>query len=244
MTVGIQEYATSAIEPDPNSLDYDFHRFIGMNPAGQRAVQRFYLPYFANSKKVVDLACGDGDFVALLLEQGVDASGVDADVKTCADAQAKGLPVICQNVFDYLAATASASVDGLFCAHLVEHLSYPQVIQLIHEAARILRPGGRIILATPDCRSLFAHLDMYYLHFGHVSFYHPRLLSFLLEHEGLISVTYDVNPNTASHLLPAVQASARRAPLYAPGKGQSLPYQRTIPPQGASLLHKISYAIK
>jgi hypothetical protein len=85
---------------------------------------------------------------------------------------------------------------------------------------------------------------MYYLHFGHVSFYHPRLLSFLLEHEGFGSIAYDVNPNTASPLLPAVQATAGRAPLYAPGKGQSLPYQRTIPPQGASLLHKLSYAIK
>jgi SAM-dependent methyltransferase len=241
--VGIQE-RTVAVQPDPNSLDYDFHRFIGMNPEGQRAVQRFYLPYFAKSQRVVDLACGDGDFVALLLEQGVDAVGVDADVKTCANAQAKGLPVICQNVFDYLAATSSASVDGIFCAHLVEHLAYPQVLDLVHEAARILRPGGRVILATPDCRSLYSHLDMYYLHFGHVSFYHPRLLSFMLEHEGFGSVEYDANPNTASYLLPNVQATARRAPAYHSGPGQSLPYQRTIPLQGSTLLHKLSYAFK
>jgi SAM-dependent methyltransferase len=240
--VGIQEHPATAIQPDPNSLDYDFHRFIGMNPDGQRAVQRFYLPYFAKSKRVVDLACGDGDFVALLLEQGVDALGVDADAKSCADAQTKNLPVICQNVFDYLAATPSATVDGVFCAHLVEHLAYPQVIELIRESARILRPGGRLILATPDCRSLFSHLDMYYLHFGHVSFYHPRLLSFLLEHGGFGSVAYDVNPNTASPLLPDVQATARRALAYT--RGQSLLYQRTIPPQGSSLLHKLSYAIK
>ncbi len=147
--MGIHEYAATAVQPDPNNLDYDFHRFIGMNPEGQRGVQRFYLPYFANSQKVVDLACGDADFVALLLEQGVDAVGVDADAKTCADAQAKGLPVICQNVFEYLAATPSTSVDGLFSAHLVEHLAYPQVIELIQEAARVLRPGGRLILGDP-----------------------------------------------------------------------------------------------
>ena len=239
--MGIQEVATTAVQPDPNYLDYDFHRFIGMNAAGQRAVQRFYLPFFANSQRVVDLACGDADFVAMLLEQGVDAVGVDADAKTCADAQAKGLPVICQNVFDYLAATPSASVDGVFSAHLVEHLSYPQVIELVREAARILRPSGRLVLATPDCRTLFSHLDMYYLHFGHVSFYHPRLLSFLLQHEGFGSVEYDANPNTASPLLPAVQATAARAPLAA----APMPaYRRTIPPQGGSLLHKLSYAIK
>jgi hypothetical protein len=167
---------------------------------------------------------------------------VDADAKTCADAQAKGLPVVCRNVFDFLAATPSASVDGIFCAHLVEHLAYPQVIELIQHAARILRPGGRLILATPDCRTLFSHLDMYYLHFGHVSFYHPRLLAFLLEHEGFGSVSYDVNPNTASHLLPAIQAAAAR-PNANPA-APPLPYQRTVPLQGASLMNKLSYAIK
>lgn len=233
-----------AIQPDPNNLDYDFHRFIGMNSEGQRGVQRFYLPYFAKSQRVVDLACGDGDFVALLREQGVDALGVDADDKTVADAQAKGLPVVHQNVFDYLAATPDASVDGVFSAHLVEHLSYPQVIELIQQAARILRPGGRLVIATPDCRTLFSHLDMYYLHFGHVSFYHPRLLSFLLQHEGFQDVHDDVNPNTSSILLPDVRATASRAPTYAQGPTQSVPYARAIPPQGNSLLHKLSYAIK
>jgi SAM-dependent methyltransferase len=240
--VGIPERLNAAVQPDPNSLDHDFHRFIGMNPEGQRAVQRFYLPYFSHSRRVIDLACGDGDFVALLLAQGVDAVGVDADAKTCAAAQAKGLPVVCRNVFDYLEDAPAASADGIFCAHLVEHLAYPQVITLIQQAARILRPGGRLILATPDCRSLFSHLDMYYLHFGHVSFYHPRLLSFLLEHEGFGSVTYDVNPNTSSPLLPAVQATAQRAGAAA--SGQSLPYRRIVPPQGNSLLHRVSYAIK
>lgn len=240
--MGIKEYAATAVQPDPNSLDYDFHRFIGMNPEGMRGVQKFYLPYFANCKKVVDLACGDADFVALLLAQGIDAVGVDADVKTCADAQAKGLPVICQNVFDYLAAAPSDSVDGIFSAHLVEHLAYPQVIELIQQAMRILRPGGRIVLVTPDCRSLFSHLEMYYLHFGHVSFYHPRLLRFLLEHEGFGDIGDGVNPNTASPLLPDIQATARRAPAYTPG--QRLPYLREIPPQGTSLLNRLSYRIK
>jgi hypothetical protein len=83
---------------------------------------------------------------------------------------------------------------------------------------------------------------MYYLHFGHVSFYHPRLLSFLLEHEGFGGVAYSANPNTASPLLPDVQAAAQRAPAYAPGR--RLPYLRTIPPQGASLLHRLSFAVK
>jgi SAM-dependent methyltransferase len=240
--VGILNRAAIPVQPDPENLDYDFHRFMGLNLDNHQGMHRFYLPYFANSKEVVDLACGDGGFVALLLEHGVKALGVDADAKTCADAQARNLPVICQNVFDYLAATPSESVDGIFCAHLVEHLAYPQVIELIRESARILRPGGRLLLATPDCRSLYSHLEMYYLHFGHVSFYHPRLLVFLLEHEGFGTVEYGVNPDHASTLLPAVQAIAKRPSTYA--DSHHVPYRRTIPPQGRSFLHNISHAIK
>ena len=187
---------------------------------------------------MVDLGCGDGDFLALLQEQGIDAVGVDADDKTFATAQAAGLPVIHQNVFDYLATAPDASVDGIFCAHLVEHLPYPQVIELARQAYRILRPGGRIVLATPDARSLFSHLEMFYLHFGHVSFYHPRLLCFLLEHAGFAQAEMGVNPHTASPLLPEAQALAAATP------GANLPRLREIPPQGRGWVAMVSYRVK
>ncbi len=225
-------------------LDYDFLRYIDVSPAGQRRIQQFYLPLFAGCRQVVDLGCGDGDFVALLLEQGIDAVGVDADDKVAAAAQAQGLPLIHQNVFDYLAAAPDESVDGIFCAHLVEHLPYPQVMTLIQQAQRILRPGGRIVLATPDARTIFSHLEMFYLHFGHVSFYHPRLLCFLLEHAGFGPAEMGVNPETASPMLPHVQALAARPPHYTTDRGSRLPYRREVPPQGGSLLHRLSYRIK
>lgn len=232
------------IADDLTGLDYDFLRYIDVTPAGQRRIQQFYLPFFAGCRQVVDLGCGDGDFVALLLEQGIDAVGVDADDKTAAATRAKGLPVIHRNVFEYLAAAPTDGVDGIFCAHLVEHLPYPQVIELIHQSLRILRPGGRIVLATPDARTLFSHLEMFYLHFGHVSFYHPRLLCFLLEHAGFAQAELGVNPATASPMLPQAQALAGRAPRYLPGHGPRLPYLREIPQQGDSLLQRLSYVIK
>jgi SAM-dependent methyltransferase len=228
--------------PDTSGLDYDFLRYIGTEPASQRRIQSFYLPHFAPCRRVVDLGCGDGDFVALLLEQGIDALGVDADDKVSAAAQAKGLPLIHQNVFDYLAAAPDQSVDGIFCAHLVEHLAYPQVMELVRHSCRILRPGGRIVLATPDARTLFSHLEMFYLHFGHVSFYHPRLLCFLLAHEGFDQMEFGVNPHTASPLLPAARELSARSP-----RGPNLAgvgYARTIPPQGRSWLHQFSFSLK
>ncbi len=133
---------------------------------------------------------------------------------------------------------APASVDGIFCAHLVEHLPYEQVVDLVHLSFNALTPGGVIVLATPDVRSLFSHLEMFYLHFGHVSFYHPRLLCFFLEHAGFVEPQYGANPQTASPLLAGAQQLAA-APVDA-----RVAYLREIPPQGSSLLHKASYSLK
>lgn len=240
--MAIELHSTPDAALDLTGLDYDFLHYIGRDPAGLRRIQSFYLPFFTGCRQVVDLGCGDGEFVALLREQGIDAVGVDADDKVAAAAQAQGIPIIHQNVFDYLANAPDASVDGIFCAHLVEHLPYTQVLALAQQAHRILRPGGRIVLATPDVRSLYAHLENFYLHFGHVSFYHPRLLCFLFEHSGFTQAEYGANPNTASLLLPQAQAIAQRPPRQSPGA--RLPYLRETPVQGSSLLHRLSFEIK
>lgn len=105
-------------------LDYDFLRYIGVEPETQKRIQGFYLPFFEGCKRVVDLACGDGDFVELLEEKGIEATGVDWDEKCCAAARERGLNVVCEDVFEYLEGVEEGSVDGVFCSHLVEHLPY------------------------------------------------------------------------------------------------------------------------
>ncbi|MBI3734189.1 MAG: class I SAM-dependent methyltransferase [Chloroflexi bacterium] len=182
-------------------LDFDFLRYIGVLPENQRRIQGYYLPYFETRRKVIDLGCGDADFVALLAERGVDVVGVDSDDKACEAAWSRGLPVVKRDLFDYLRDLRANSVDGIFSAHLVEHLPFPNALELVRQSWRVLKPGGVIVLATPNARSLFSHLEMFYLHFGHVSFYHPRLLCFFLEHEGFTRVSHGENPETASPLL-------------------------------------------
>jgi len=187
-------------------MDYDFLRYMGVFPENQRRIQSHYLPYFAQCKRVVDLACGDADFVDLLVEQGIDVVGVDSDDKAFAASAAKGRPVVQQDVFDWLAAQADASVDGVFSAHLIEHLPYPKVVELIEQSYRILQPGGVILLATPNARSIFSHLEMFYTHFGHITFYHPRLVSFFLDRAGFKDAQFGENPQTASPLLAQARA--------------------------------------
>lgn len=181
-------------------LDYEFQRYTGVIAENQRHIQSFYLPFFESRQRVLDLACGDGDFVEMLTEQGVSARGVDFDPKACEAVRARGLDVVCQDVFDYLEQIEPESVDGIFSAHLVEHLTYQQVLKMLELGLRALRPGGIILLVTPNVRSMYAHLESFYKHFGHISFYHPELLCFFLDYTGFAKAQMGENPRMATPL--------------------------------------------
>lgn len=181
-------------------LDYEFQRYTGVVPENQRRIQSFYLPFFEGRRRVLDLACGDGDFVGMLTEQGISATGVDFDPKACAAVRARGLDVICQDVLDYLERAEPESVEGVFSAHLVEHLTYHQVLRMLELSLRVLKPGGIILLVTPNVRSMYTHLESYYKHFGHISFYHPELLCFFLDYVGFTDPQMGENPRMAAPL--------------------------------------------
>lgn len=209
------------------SLDYEFLRYIRTTSEEQKLHQRFYLSFFANCHKVLDLACGEGDFVELLGENGIEAIGIDLDSRFSVGARERGLNIICQDAFEYLEAAHAESVDGIFASHFVEHLDYKKVLELLQLSLRVLRRGGTIVLTTPNVRSLFSHLEMYHLHFGHVAFYHPRLLAFFLEHAGFADIETGEN---ASPVSPT-------QPLF--GKLSLHPIRTELPVWQRSWLHRV-----
>jgi len=46
-----------------------------------------------------------------------------------------------------------ATVDRIFTEHMFEHVSYRRGLRMLRECRRVLKPGGRIRLATPNLRA-------------------------------------------------------------------------------------------
>lgn len=65
--------------------------------------------------------------------------------------QARGFPagVVFADVSKRIPAEDD-SVDFIYCAHMIEHLSRWQALAFVRECNRVLRPGGWLRLATPD----------------------------------------------------------------------------------------------
>jgi SAM-dependent methyltransferase len=222
-------------------LDYAFLRYTGVVPENMRRIQSFYLPFFEGRQRVLDLACGDGDFVQMLAEKGVSVIGIDFDPKACQAARARGLDVVCQDVLDYLEQVEPDSIDGIFSAHLVEHLNYRQALRMLELGLRALKPGGIILLATPNARSMYAHLESFYKHFGHVSFYHPELLCFFLDYVGFVNPQMGENPRMAAPLWgePSISTRQQDAPLI-----PHLTYERRLPLLNDNLLRRAIRSVK
>lgn len=179
------------------SLDYAFLRYFGVDAAVEERFHSYYLSYLTDHNRILDLGSGMGGFVKLLCDAGKDAYGVDSDPGCVAEARGLGVPVVEADVVEHLETLEAGTLDAIFSAHLVEHLPYPVVLQVIRLSYRALRPGGRLLLVTPNPRSLISHLEFYHQHFGHIAFYQPELLAFFMNYAGFARTQTGENPETS-----------------------------------------------
>lgn len=176
---------STASEP-PVLFDYGrfAERFRG-SEAYVRAGQQQYREVFAGCQRVLDLGCGRGEFLELMGEAGVPATGVETSLECVRLVESKGLAVVQDDLFDYLGNLPEGSVDGIFCAQVVEHLPPLRVFDLVRLASSRLKTAGRLVIETPnpECLAIFA--SHFYLDPTHKRPIPPPLLAFYCEECGL-----------------------------------------------------------
>lgn len=106
-------------------------------------------------KTILDLGCAEGSTMLYCGLQGAVVYGQDWDPALVAQANAllarygvKG-EARCGDAGD-LSSHADNSVDGVIASDFFEHVSDAEKVRLLKEAARVLRPGGVVVLKTPN----------------------------------------------------------------------------------------------
>jgi O-antigen chain-terminating methyltransferase len=167
-------------------LDYGrfAERFRGTSEYVAESV-KFYLPYFVGRQNVVDLGCGRGEFLELMQKHNVPARGVDSDAESIALCRQKGLAADQADLFAWLADVPDATLDGVFCSQVVEHLPPQRVPEMVALAARKLHASGLLVIETPnpECLAIFA--THFYLDPTHTRPVPSALLHFYFEESGL-----------------------------------------------------------
>ncbi|MEA3377707.1 MAG: methyltransferase domain-containing protein [Chloroflexota bacterium] len=172
------------------------HELDQVDQDWNRQVLEFYVPHFASCRCVLDVGCGEGQFIELLRAKGVNAVGIDVDAEMVSACNLKHLEVVQANLFDYLPGHP-AEFDGIFSSNLIEHLSAADAFRFAELALKSLSPGGVFLVATPNPASLIVHLHEFWRDATHVRLYTAPLLEFLLHRSGFERVRSGENPKTA-----------------------------------------------
>lgn len=136
----------------------------------------------------LDLGCGRGEWLELLRAEGLPAQGLDQDDAMLEPARALGLQVQKGDALEALQQRRDASETLISAFHLAEHLPFAQLQQLAIEAHRVLKPGGVLILETPNAENLVVGSSHFYLDPSHQRPLPAALLEFLLLHTGFHGV--------------------------------------------------------
>ncbi|EIV92530.1 bifunctional 2-polyprenyl-6-hydroxyphenol methylase/3-demethylubiquinol 3-O-methyltransferase UbiG [Frankia sp. QA3] len=150
-----------------------------------------YLPdvdRFVAGRGVLDLGPGRGEWLRMLAARGVDAVGVDADPTFVAAARVRGLCVVVGDVLDHLRTVGDGTLDLVTAFHVVEHLATDELLAVLVQARRVLRPGGGLILETPDPTNLAMGACNFYLDPTHRRPVPPALAEFLVTTSGFAGV--------------------------------------------------------
>jgi 2-polyprenyl-3-methyl-5-hydroxy-6-metoxy-1,4-benzoquinol methylase len=146
--------------------DYQLRAARSSNP-----VQRFWhatkkivvdrmLPA-APGEFVIDAGCGSGVVADYLASSGAEAMGIDANPEAIAFASREfarpNLRFVRGLVDDEL--TLDRPVDKFYSLEVIEHVYRAQGVAMLRSFHRLLRPGGRALITTPNYRSIWPLLE-------------------------------------------------------------------------------------
>ncbi|MBI5659778.1 MAG: class I SAM-dependent methyltransferase [Nitrosomonadales bacterium] len=105
--------------------------------------------------KLLDVGCGGGRFMNRMRRRGWDAEGIDFDEKATGKITRRyGMKTYTGDLV--ACALPGSSYDAITMSHAIEHLYDPE--NTLKECLRILKPGGKLVVVTPNADSMGAAL--------------------------------------------------------------------------------------
>lgn len=141
-----------AVVPAPSTL-------AGLSPRAPylRKLVREHFPA-ARGTAILELGCGHGALIHFARQAGyTNIAGVDGSLEQVAAARRLGIEGVTEgDILDALKARADASLDVVVAFDVIEHFTRDELLGIVDDVHRILRPGGRWIIHTANGESVFS----------------------------------------------------------------------------------------
>jgi 2-polyprenyl-3-methyl-5-hydroxy-6-metoxy-1,4-benzoquinol methylase len=145
-------------------------------------------------RRVLDLGCGNGVLARKIADRGYHVIGIEHSESAVAEAREMfpGVDFRVCGVYEDPKAADLGTFDLVVSEEVVEHLYYPD--ELLKFAAKVLSPGGRLIISTPYygylrnillavCNRWDHHLTPLWTH-GHIKLFSRATMRKLLGRNG------------------------------------------------------------
>lgn len=122
-------------------------------------LQRLIHRHFPTDRRaaILDLGCGYGAIMYFARQAGyANMRGVDGSTEQVAAAKRLGIQGVEEgDLLQALAGMEDASQDCIVAFDVIEHFTRDELIGLVDEVRRVLKPGGRWIIHAPNGESPF-----------------------------------------------------------------------------------------
>jgi 2-polyprenyl-3-methyl-5-hydroxy-6-metoxy-1,4-benzoquinol methylase len=163
---------------------YSYYYRKVVDPSYIKEKFKNYLPFLHKDMDILDVACGRGEFLEVLKENGfTSAMGVDISKEFVKTNLNNGLTVVCESWDTYLACHRQ-EFDVITSFQFLEHLEITEIVDFLNKALLALKPKGILIVEFPNIESLTVGCNQFYLDVTHKSKINKTLFWHLSEFIG------------------------------------------------------------
>jgi hypothetical protein len=136
------------LENEPRNEEFseepraDNASLLGMEPCEAASA---YLDYFKGRAPIRVIGCDRGDFLRLLISEGLSAQGVEPEAARAEYCRERELPVVCADPVDFLRRLKAESVGGIFLSSSLLYLDRPTLGFILGHCWSAIAKNGLVI---------------------------------------------------------------------------------------------------
>jgi len=172
---------------DQQKVDYDvrFENTLTFSPRyrqyAEMTADRVINRYGLSGKRIVEIGCGNGDFLRLLCGAGNHGEGYDPSQSTSRLEAGRGSVEIIGRNF---AAEDACGADFVCCRHVLEHLPEPMGLLRQLRESMAIKAGAVVFIEVPNGLFTLDRLGIWDIIHEHVSYFVPSSLARAFQRAG------------------------------------------------------------
>ena len=159
------------------------HKLSASEIPTKKRIAEVIIPHMPGGGTVLDVGCGIGTLVSILLDRGYKAEGIElARIEIEAAKKFYDVDLYLGSLRKYATEHPEKKFDMIVLHHTLEHMTDPQ--GELHFMKSMLSENGKIYIGVPNVTNMKKRPEVYF-ESGHVVTYSPRSLAHALEAQGL-----------------------------------------------------------